>query len=142
MVQLEEGAIVDLVLANELDQVTDLSVGEHFGNSNHNFLSFKIAMNLDKSGPNGKVVNWEVPEDWQEAVVVPLFMQGNRDNPGNYKPVVWGTDRHFCGRKRDSRMACCLPGASVQDVSEQAESNLKGEGEQPEVVVRIGTNDI
>eukprot|EP00061_Rhincodon_typus_P018443 g47612.t1 len=34
------------------------------------------------------------------------------------------------------------PGARVQDVSEQAESSLKGEGEQPEVVVYIGTNDI
>jgi len=34
------------------------------------------------------------------------------------------------------------PGASVQDVSERAESILKGGVELPEVVVHIGPNDI
>eukprot|EP00061_Rhincodon_typus_P003667 g20667.t1 len=29
----------------------------------------------------------EVPEDWRLANVVPLFKKGNRDNPGNYRPV-------------------------------------------------------
>jgi len=57
-------------------------------------------------------------------------------------PVARGTDRRFCGRERDSRMVCCLPGARVQDVSERAESILKGEREQPEVVEHVGPNDI
>ncbi|XP_062926608.1 retrovirus-related Pol polyprotein from type-1 retrotransposable element R1 isoform X1 [Mobula hypostoma] len=29
----------------------------------------------------------EVPEDWRVADVVPLFKKGNRDSPGNYRPV-------------------------------------------------------
>eukprot|EP00061_Rhincodon_typus_P007464 g29184.t1 len=29
----------------------------------------------------------EVAEDWRIANVVPLFKKGNKDNPGNYKPV-------------------------------------------------------
>jgi len=56
--------------------------------------------------------------------------------------IVRGADRRFCGRERDSRMVCCLPGARVKDVSERAWDILKGEGEQPEVVVHIGTNDV
>jgi len=39
-------------------------------------------------------------------------------------------------------MVCCLPGARVRDVSERLQDLLKGEGEQPEVVIHIGTNDI
>jgi len=56
--------------------------------------------------------------------------------------IVRGTDRRFCGCERDSRMVCCLPGARVQDVSQRAESILKGEGTQPEVVVHIGINNM
>ena len=29
----------------------------------------------------------EVPEDWRIADVVPIFNKGNRDSPGNYRPV-------------------------------------------------------
>ena len=56
--------------------------------------------------------------------------------------IVRGIDRRFCGRKRDSRLVCCLPGARVSDVSERIFQVLKGEGEQPQVVVHIGTNDV
>uniref|UniRef100_UPI00398EB7F6 uncharacterized protein n=1 Tax=Pristiophorus japonicus TaxID=55135 RepID=UPI00398EB7F6 len=56
--------------------------------------------------------------------------------------MVRGIDRRFCGRNRDSRMVCCLPGARVKDVSERVQDILKWEGEQPVVVVHIGTNDI
>ena len=56
--------------------------------------------------------------------------------------IVRGIDRRFCGRKRDSRMVCCLPGAKVRDVTERLQNILEGEGEQPVVVVHIGTNDI
>ncbi|MBY9153034.1 SGNH/GDSL hydrolase family protein [Pseudomonas aeruginosa] len=56
--------------------------------------------------------------------------------------IVRSTDRRFCGRRRDTRMVCCLPGARVHDVSDRVFRILKGEGEQPEVVVHIGTNDV
>lgn len=56
--------------------------------------------------------------------------------------IVRGTDRRFCGGDRDSRLVCCLPGARVRDVSDRVFRVLKGEGEQPQVVVHIGTNDI
>jgi len=56
--------------------------------------------------------------------------------------IVRGIDRRFCGRKRESRMVCCLPGARVKDVSERLQGILEGEGEQPVVVVHIGTNGI
>ncbi|XP_078255566.1 uncharacterized protein C8orf74-like isoform X1 [Rhinoraja longicauda] len=42
--------------------------------------------------------------------------------------IVRGTDRGFRGNKRDSRMVCCLPGARIQDVTDQVQSILKGEG--------------
>ena len=56
--------------------------------------------------------------------------------------IVRGIDRHFCGLKQDCRMVCCLPGARVKNVLEQVQDILEGEGEQPVVVVHIGTNDI
>ncbi|PLS49478.1 hypothetical protein CYV29_15670, partial [Carnobacterium maltaromaticum] len=53
-----EGAILDLVLGNEPGQVVEVSVGDYFGNSDHNSVSFKILMDKDESGPKGKVLNW------------------------------------------------------------------------------------
>eukprot|EP00061_Rhincodon_typus_P005627 g25380.t1 len=40
--------------------------------------------------------------------------------------IVRGTDRQFCGRERDERMVCCLPGARVHDVSDRVIKILKG----------------
>jgi len=56
--------------------------------------------------------------------------------------IVRGIDRRFCGHERDNRMVCCLPGARVRDVSDRVFTVLKGEGDQTEVVVHIGTNDV
>ncbi|XP_055522044.1 uncharacterized protein LOC129716197 isoform X1 [Leucoraja erinacea] len=56
--------------------------------------------------------------------------------------IVRGTDRGFCGNRRDARMVCCLPGARIQDVTDRVQKILKGEGEHPEVVVHVGTNDV
>eukprot|EP00061_Rhincodon_typus_P004678 g23167.t1 len=56
--------------------------------------------------------------------------------------IVRGTDRRFCGRRRDTRMVHCLLVARVKDVSEQLQNILTGKGEQPDVIVHIGTNDI
>ena len=51
--------------------------------------------------------------------------------------TVRGSDWRFCGRSRETRMI-----ARVSDVSERVEKILKREGEEPNVVVHIGTNDI
>ncbi|XP_055508716.1 uncharacterized protein LOC129707614 [Leucoraja erinacea] len=56
--------------------------------------------------------------------------------------IVRGSDRRFCGRSRETRMVVCLPGAKVSDVSQRIQDIQKSEGEEPEVVVHIGTNDI
>ncbi|XP_055498195.1 uncharacterized protein LOC129701166 [Leucoraja erinacea] len=56
--------------------------------------------------------------------------------------IVRGLDRRFCGRRQETRMVVCLPGTRVRDVSERVQDILKWEGEEPEVVVHIGTNDI
>ncbi|XP_059504239.1 uncharacterized protein LOC132209920 isoform X2 [Stegostoma tigrinum] len=55
--------------------------------------------------------------------------------------TVRGTDRGFCGNRRDLRMVCCLPGARIQDVTDRVQRILEGEGEDPEVLVHVGTND-
>ena len=39
-------------------------------------------------------------------------------------------------------MVCCLPGARVRDVSDRVHSILKWEGDQPDAMVHIGTNDV
>jgi len=51
-------AILDLVIGNEPGQVSDLSVGEHFGDSDHNSLTFTIVMERDRSRRYEKVFNW------------------------------------------------------------------------------------
>ena len=51
-----EGAILDLVLGNELGQVIDVSVGEHSGLRDHNSIRFRVV--VDKSGPWVRVRNW------------------------------------------------------------------------------------
>ena len=56
--------------------------------------------------------------------------------------TVRGSDRRFCGGRRESRMVVCLPGAGIRDVSGRVPEILRWEGEEPEVVVHIGTADI
>ena len=53
-----EGAILDLVLGNEPGQVFKVSVGEHVASSDHNSISFRIAMEKDEWRPKGKVLDW------------------------------------------------------------------------------------
>ena len=38
------GAVLDLLLGNETGQVGEVCVGEHFGSSDHNTISFNIIM--------------------------------------------------------------------------------------------------
>ncbi|XP_062923290.1 uncharacterized protein LOC134356332 [Mobula hypostoma] len=52
-------AILDLLLGNELGQVTEVCVGEHFGSSDHNTISFNLIMDKDRSGPRVEVLNWK-----------------------------------------------------------------------------------
>ncbi|XP_062887003.1 uncharacterized protein LOC134336606 [Mobula hypostoma] len=56
--------------------------------------------------------------------------------------ILREADRRFCGREKDTRMVCCLPGARVRDVSDRVHDILVQEGKQPEVVIHVGTNDI
>ncbi|XP_078264753.1 uncharacterized protein LOC144598479 [Rhinoraja longicauda] len=56
--------------------------------------------------------------------------------------IVRGTDSRFCGGRRDLRMVCCLPGARVQDITGRLHNILAREGDQPEVVVHVGTTDV
>ena len=44
-----------MVLGNEPGQVIEVSVGEHFGNSDHNSIRFKVLVDKDKRGPRVKV---------------------------------------------------------------------------------------
>eukprot|EP00061_Rhincodon_typus_P008719 g31581.t1 len=46
--------ILDLVIGNELGQVSDLLVGEHFSDRDHNFLTFTIVMERVRSRRYGK----------------------------------------------------------------------------------------
>ncbi|XP_069796955.1 uncharacterized protein [Narcine bancroftii] len=52
------GAVLDLLLANGMGQVTEVSVGEHFGSSDYNAISFNVIMERDKSGPRVEVFDW------------------------------------------------------------------------------------
>ena len=56
--------------------------------------------------------------------------------------IVRGIDRVLCNRERESRRLCRLPGARIKDISSGLERNLQWEGEDPVVLVHVGTNDI
>ena len=56
--------------------------------------------------------------------------------------IVRVKKRGFCGKRRDLRMVCCLPGARIQDITDRLQGIFKGEGEEPEVVVHVGINYI
>ena len=56
--------------------------------------------------------------------------------------IVRGADRRFCGDDRESRMVCCFPGAGVRDITDRVQVILEREGENPDVVVHVGTNDV
>eukprot|EP00061_Rhincodon_typus_P012548 g38348.t1 len=56
--------------------------------------------------------------------------------------IIRGTDSILCKQDRESRMVCCLPGARVRDISDQIETILEWEGEDPVVMVHAGTNNI
>uniref|UniRef100_K7EYU7 Reverse transcriptase domain-containing protein n=1 Tax=Pelodiscus sinensis TaxID=13735 RepID=K7EYU7_PELSI len=45
-------------------------------------VSEPLAMIFEKSWQTG-----EIPEDWKRANIVPIYKKGNKNNPGNYRPV-------------------------------------------------------
>ncbi len=36
---------------------------------------------------NLSLVSAKAPDDWRSAIVCPIFKKGDRENPGNYRPV-------------------------------------------------------
>ena len=55
--------------------------------------------------------------------------------------IIRGTDREICHKDRDRRTVCCLPGARVRHIADRVDRLLGGAGEDPAVMVHIGTND-
>ena len=49
---------MDLLLGNAIGQLTDVCVGEHFGSSDHNSISFNIIMEKGRTGPRVEVFDW------------------------------------------------------------------------------------
>ena len=41
-----------------------------------------LSMVFEKSGPSG-----EVPGDWKQGNIAPIFKKGRKEDPGNYRPV-------------------------------------------------------
>ena len=33
------------------------------------------------------MITGEIPQDWRDAKIVPIYKKGNRSEPGNYRPV-------------------------------------------------------
>src|SRR6218665_3361425 len=33
------------------------------------------------------MITGEIPQDWRDANIVPIYKKGNRSEPGNYRPV-------------------------------------------------------
>ena len=57
-VPTRDGAVLDLLLGNAIGQLTDVCVGEHFGSSDHNSISFNIIMEKDRTGPRVEIFDW------------------------------------------------------------------------------------
>ena len=55
--------------------------------------------------------------------------------------IVRRTERAFCQKDRKRRTVCCLPGARVRHITDLADRILGGAGEDPAVMVHVGTND-
>eukprot|EP00061_Rhincodon_typus_P009532 g33110.t1 len=56
--------------------------------------------------------------------------------------IIMGIDGILCKHDQESHMVCCVPGARLRDISDWLERILEREGEDPAVVVHIGTNNI
>ncbi|VEL31290.1 unnamed protein product [Protopolystoma xenopodis] len=55
--------------------------------------------------------------------------------------IIRKVDRVICRKAPTCRTVCCLPGARVRHVVERVDRLLGGAGEDPAVLVHIGTND-
>ncbi|XP_059500994.1 uncharacterized protein LOC132209499 [Stegostoma tigrinum] len=60
----------------------------------------------------------------------------------NLLEVMIINNLHQCNGQENLKTVCCLPGARIQDITDRVQRILKGEGEDPEVVVHVGTNDV
>lgn len=55
--------------------------------------------------------------------------------------IIKRVDRVICRSDRLNRTVCCLPGARVRHVADRVDGLLGGAGDDPAVMVHIGTND-
>eukprot|EP00061_Rhincodon_typus_P015495 g43204.t1 len=46
-----------------------------------------VSTETQQSSTNHTPATEDIPEGWRGANIVPLFKKGNRDNPGNYRPM-------------------------------------------------------
>ena len=103
-----EGAILDLLLGNEHGQVIELLVREHFGNSNHNSVSFKVLVDKDKSGLRAKLLDWgknnNIRQDLERIYWVRLLEgKSTSDTWESFKYQLIGIqDRHVTLRVKDT----------------------------------------
>ena len=55
--------------------------------------------------------------------------------------ILRRTERPICKKDLKHRTVCCLPGARVWHIMDLVDRLLGGAGEDPAVVVHVGTND-
>ena len=55
--------------------------------------------------------------------------------------ILRRTERAICNKDLKRRNVCCLPGAQVQHIMGLVDRLLGGAGEDPAVMVHVGTND-
>ena len=55
--------------------------------------------------------------------------------------ILRRAERAICNKDLKRRTVCCLPGARVQHITDLVDRLLGGAGEDPAVMVHVGTND-
>ena len=55
--------------------------------------------------------------------------------------ILRRTERAICDKDLKRRTVCCLPGSQVRHIMDLVDRLLGGAGEDPAVIVHVGTND-
>ncbi|KAJ7409031.1 hypothetical protein BTVI_58107 [Pitangus sulphuratus] len=75
-------ALLDLLLANRVDLVSEVQIGGHLGHSDHKAIKFKISVDRRKSGRKTSTLDMR-KTDFR----VLRELKGKMEDPGNYRPV-------------------------------------------------------